>query len=64
MWVEVKQVANLMLARMWQELLEGEGIPTLLVAADGGAPTRELVAYQVMVPSDKGHVAEEVLRKI
>ncbi len=53
-----------MLARMWRDLFEGEGIPTLLVAADGGAPSRELGAYQVMVPSDKGHVAEEVLRKI
>ena len=64
MWVEIKQAANLMLAEMWKELLEGEGIPTLLVPAGGGAPRRELVAYQVMVPSDKVHVAEEVLRKI
>jgi hypothetical protein len=64
MWVEIKTAGNLMLAQMWQELLEGEGIPTLLIAADGGAPNRELVSYQVMVPTDKGHVAEEVLRKI
>ncbi len=64
MWVEIKRADNLMLAQMWQELFEGEGIPTLLVPAGGGAPTRELCGYQVMVPSDKGHVAEEVLRKI
>lgn len=53
-----------MIAEMWQELFEGEGIPTLLKAVGGGAPSRELVAYSVMVPGDKVHVAEEVLRKI
>ncbi len=64
MWVEIKQADNLLLAEMWVELLQGEGIPTLLVPAGGGAPVRELTRYQVMVPSDKVHVAEEVLRKI
>jgi Putative prokaryotic signal transducing protein len=64
MWVEVKKAPNLMLAEMWKELFEGEGIPVLLVPQGGGAPNRELVSYQVMVPADKGHVAEEVLRKI
>ncbi|MFA5317500.1 MAG: hypothetical protein WC369_08775 [Dehalococcoidales bacterium] len=64
MWVEVKKAANLVIAEMWQELFEGEGIPTLLKAVGGGAPSRELVAYSVMVPGDKVHVAEEVLRKI
>ena len=64
MWIEVKTAPNLMLAEMWKELFEGEGIPVLLVPHGGGAPNRELVSYQVMVPADKGHVAEEVLRKI
>lgn len=64
MWVEIKKASNLAIAEMWRELFEGEGIPTLLKAAGGGAPNRELTAYSVMVPGDKAHVAEEVLRKI
>lgn len=64
MWVEVKKAPNLMLAEMWKELFEGEGIPVLLVPQGGGTPDRELASYRVMVPTDKGHVAEEVLRKI
>ena len=64
MWIEIKKANSLAIAEMWQELFEGEGIPTLLKAAGGGAPNRELAAYSVMVPTDKAHVAEEVLRKI
>jgi len=31
MWVEVKQARSLMLAEMWKELFEGEGIPTRIL---------------------------------
>jgi len=64
MWVEIKKAGSLAIAEMWKELFEGEGIPTLLKVEGGGAPSRELGAYSVMVPGDKVHVAEEVLRKI
>jgi hypothetical protein len=64
LWVEVKKAGNLAMAEMWRELFEGEGIPVLLKAAGGGAPVREFESYSVMVPGDKVHVAEEVLRKI
>ena len=64
MWEEVKRAPNLMLAEMWRELFQGEGIPVLLRPEGGGAPDREFCVYQVMVPADKAHVAAEVLRKI
>lgn len=64
LWVEVKKAQNLVIAEMWRELFEGEGIPTLLKAAGGGVPTREFDIYSVMVPGDKVNVAQEVLRKI
>jgi hypothetical protein len=64
MWVEIKKAPNLMLAEMWKELFEGEGIPTHIMPVSGEAPGREFVAYRVLVPEDKKHLIEEVLRKL
>jgi hypothetical protein len=64
MWVEIKKAKNLMIAEMWKELFEGEGVPTRLMPTSGGAPGREFSEYRVLVPEDKKHVIEEVLRKL
>ena len=64
MWVEIKKAKNLMMAEMWKELFEGEGIPTRILPESGEAPGRELAVYRVLVPEDKKHVIEEVLRKL
>ena len=64
MWVEVKKAQSLMIAEMWKELFEGEGIPTRIMPVSGEAPGRELATYRVLVPEDKEHVIEEVLRKL
>jgi len=64
MWVEVKKAPNLMMAEMWKELFEGEGIPTRILPLSGEAPGRELTTYRVLVPEDKKHIIEEVLRKL
>ncbi len=64
MWVEVKKAPNLMMAEMWKEAFEGEGIPTRIMPASGEAPGRELTTYRILVPKDKEHVIEEVLRKL
>jgi hypothetical protein len=64
MWVEIKKAPDLMLAEMWKELFEGEGIPTQLLPVTGEAPNREMVEYRVLVPDDKKHLIEEILRKL
>jgi hypothetical protein len=64
MWVEVKKAPDLMLAEMWKELFEGEGIPAQLLPVNGEAPNRELVEYRVLVPEDKKHLIEEILKKL
>jgi len=64
MWVEVKKAPDLMLAEMWKEYFEGEGIPVLLQPEGGGAPARELASYTLLVPSDKKHLIDEVLRTL
>ena len=64
MWVEIKQAKNLMIAEMWKEYFEGEGIPTHLLPASGEAPGRELATYRILVPEDRKHVVDEILRKL
>jgi len=64
MWVEVKKAKNLMTAEMWKELFEGEGIPTRLLPAEGAAMGQEIATYSILVPQDKEHVIEEILRKL
>ena len=64
MWIEVKKARSLMMAEMWKELFEGEGIPARILPASGQPVGQELANYQVLVPEDKKHIIEEVLRKL
>ncbi len=64
MWAEIRKTPNLMLAEMWKEYFEGEGIPTQILPVTGEAPTRELVAYRILVPEDKKHLIEEILKTL
>ncbi len=53
-----------MLAEMWKEFFEGEGIPTQIIPVTGEAPGRELVTYRIQVPRDKKHLIEEILKTL
>ena len=64
MWTEVKQVKNLMIAETWKELFEGEGIPARILPASGEPMGKETATYRVLVPEDKKHIIDEVLRKL
>ncbi len=64
MWVEIKKAPNLILAEMWKELFEGEGIPTRLMPESGLPIGQQLATYRILVPEDRRHVIEEVLRKL
>jgi hypothetical protein len=64
MWVKVKEAKTLMMAEMWKEMFEGEGIPTRLLPTAGEARDREMATYSILVPKDKEHVIQEVLRKL
>lgn len=64
MWVEIKKAPNLILAEMWKELFEGEGIPTRLMPESGLPIGQQLTTYRILVPEDRRHVIEEVLRKL
>ncbi len=64
MWTEVKQAQNLMMAEMWKELFEGEGIPTRILSASGEPVGQEATVCRILVPEDKKHLIEEILRKL
>jgi len=64
MWVQVKSAPNLIMADMWKEFLEGEGIPARILPDHdkpgiGGSPS-----YRILVSQERAHVIEEVLRKL
>ena len=64
MWVEMKKARSLMVAEMWKELFEGEGIPARILPASGTLVGQEFAEYSILVPKDKEHVIRDVLRKL
>jgi hypothetical protein len=62
MWTEIKIVPNLMIAEMWKDLFEAEGIPTRILPVKPGVGER--AQYQVLVPELKKHLINDILRKI
>lgn len=64
MWIEYKRVPSLMIAEMWKEILEGEGLPIRLLPVGDITTYAERSAFRVMVPRGREHVADEILRKL
>jgi len=64
MWVQVKSATNLIIAEMWKELFEGEGIPTRILPEPEKLGAGELTSYRILVSQERVHVVEEVLRKL
>ena len=64
MWVEFKQAPDLMLAEMWKEVLESEGLPARILPQGDIRDWGERVPFRVYVPKGREHVAEEILRKL
>lgn len=64
MWVEAKRASNLMMAEMWRELFEGEGVPTRILPDPKSEREGELGAYIIYIPRFREHVIAEVLRKL
>ncbi len=62
MWTEFRVVPNVIVAEMWKELFEAEGIPTRLLPEKSGGGERE--RYQVLVPDLKKHLIDDILRKV
>ena len=64
MWVEYIRVNNLMIAMMWKDVLEGDGLPTHILPVDDILDWSETVPFKVLVPKGREHVADEIIRKL
>ena len=64
MYTDYRSAPNLMIAEMWKDALEAEGLPTKILPEEGILSWGERVAYRVMVPKGREHVADEILRKL
>ncbi len=53
-----------MLAEMWKEVLEGEGLHTKLLPEGDILDWAERIPFLIYVPKGREHVAEEILRKL
>lgn len=63
MWVQVKTAPTLMMAEMWKEFFEGEGVPTRILPDPDSPGEGESAQYRVLIPEEKDHVIQEILRK-
>jgi hypothetical protein len=64
MWVEVKRTPNPIIADMWKDYFEGEGIPARILPEPAKKSGAELPSYRILVSQEKVHVIEEILRKL
>lgn len=63
MWVQIKSASSLMIAEMWKEFFEAEGVPTRILPDPESDKAAESAKYRVLIPEEKDHVVEEILRK-
>ena len=54
MWIDYKEVENLLAAEMWKSLLEGEGLPAKILPVDGILEWSETSKFRLMVPVSDG----------
>ena len=64
MWVDYMKAPDLIIAEMWKEILEGEGLPTKLLPEGDILDWAEAVPFRIMVPRGREHVADEIIRKL
>ena len=64
MWVDYLKAPNLIVAEMWKNLLEGEGLPARILPEGDVLDWAEESPFKVMVPRGREHVADEILRKL
>lgn len=64
MWIDYKTAPSLMVAEMWKNLLEGEGLPSKIIPEGNILDWGERVPFRILVPKGREHVADEILRKL
>jgi hypothetical protein len=63
MRIEIMKAPNLIIAEMWKEFFEGEGVPCQILPEDGKTFS-EATTYRLLVAREKEHVIKEIIRKM
>jgi hypothetical protein len=63
-WSRYRTASNLLIAEMWRELFEAEGLPCRILPEEEIRTWSETSRFVVYVPRGREHVAAEILRKI
>lgn len=61
--MQIKSASSLIIAEMWKEFFEAEGVPTRILIDPESDNAEEPAKYRVLIPEEKDHVVEEILRK-
>ena len=64
MWADYLEAPNLMIAQMWRDVLDGEGLPTRIMPKGDITDWSEYKPFRVLVPVGRHHVADEIIRKL
>ena len=65
MWTELMKAPNLMVAELWKQFFDVEGVTAMIVPdTSDWEGVSDATPRRIMVPISKKHVAEEVLRKL
>ncbi len=65
MWTELMKAPNLMVAELWKQFFDIEGVTAMIVPdTSDWEGVSDDTPRRIMVPLSKKHVAEEVLRKL
>lgn len=63
-WTPYRRAPNLLIAEMWKELFDAEGLPARILPEGEVRTWGETTSFMVYVPRGREHVAQEILRKI
>lgn len=64
MWIKYLTVKKLATAEMYKNVIEGEGLPVKIFPKKGILEWSEDEEFDIYVPMGRGHVADEIIRKL
>ena len=60
-WTPFKKAPNLLIAEMWKELFEAEGVPSRILPEGEITSWSQATPFIVYIPRGREHVAQEIL---
>ena len=64
MWVPIKKVNSQIVAEMWKDALESEGLPCRILPEQEISKWSETGSFVLYLPKGREHVGEEIVMKL